>query len=129
MRNSTPPLSVKYGAAEPFKPARMRVHEQEGKIVEHVDAGQVGVELDRVERRRPVIEQADVPKVQVAMAGAHLACRARPIRRSSNAVCARKAALARRVHLQTASPPISEAWLCRLPAVMSIARASPAAAP
>ena len=45
-----------------------QVHDQEGQVVEHVDAGEIVVELDAVERHRPAVEQDDVAQMQVAVA-------------------------------------------------------------
>ena len=50
-----------------------QVHDQEGKVVQHVDAGNIVVELDRVEQRGLAVEQDDVAKVEVTMALAHRA--------------------------------------------------------
>ena len=50
-----------------------QVHEQEGQVVEHVDAGEIVVELDAVEQDRAVAEQHDVGEVEVAVAVADAA--------------------------------------------------------
>ena len=51
-----------------------QIHEQEGQIVEHVDAGKVPAELDAVEEGRDALQQADIAQMQIAMAEPHLAC-------------------------------------------------------
>ena len=45
-----------------------QVHQQERQVVAHVDAGDLVVELDRVEERRPAVQQHDVAQVQIAVA-------------------------------------------------------------
>ena len=55
---------------EVAQPARFEVHDQEGEVVEHVDAGDGLVELDAVEQRRPVVDEADIGKMQIAVAAA-----------------------------------------------------------
>ena len=44
-----------------------QVHEQEGQVVEDVDAGEIIVELDAVEQDRAVAEEHDVGEVEVAV--------------------------------------------------------------
>ena len=44
-----------------------QVHEQEGQVIEHVDAGEIIVELDAVEQDRAVAEEHDVGEVEVAV--------------------------------------------------------------
>ena len=47
------------------------VHQGEGEIVEHVDAGHALGELDGIERHRLAVDQHDVAQVQIAMAAPH----------------------------------------------------------
>ena len=49
-----------------------QIHQQESKIVQHVDGCDLFVELDAVEQPRLTVEQADVAQVQIAVAAAHL---------------------------------------------------------
>ena len=44
------------------------IHQQERQVVQDVDAGDLVVELDAVEQRRPPVEQDDVAQMQVAVA-------------------------------------------------------------
>src|SRR3954471_21307984 len=48
-----------------------QVDEQEGQIVEHVDAGEVVGELDAVEQDRAIFQEHDVGEVEVTVAVAH----------------------------------------------------------
>ena len=48
-----------------------QVHDQEGEVVEHVDAGELLVELEAVEQNRPALEEHDVGEVQIAVAVPH----------------------------------------------------------
>ena len=59
--------------------AVLEIHQQEGEVVEDVDAGQRLGELQAVEQGRLAVEQANVAEVQIAMAMAHLAGRAPPV--------------------------------------------------
>jgi hypothetical protein len=43
------------------------IHEQEGEVVQHVDAGEIVVELDRVEESRSSVDQDDVTQVEIAV--------------------------------------------------------------
>ena len=57
-----------------------QVHEQEGQVVHHVDAGEPVVELDAVEQDRTVFEEDDVGEMQVAVAVADPAGEASPFK-------------------------------------------------
>ena len=48
----------------------LQVHQQEGEIVEHVDAGDGIVELDGIEQPRPPVEEHDIAQMQIAVAEA-----------------------------------------------------------
>ena len=65
------------------EPTAPEIHEQKRQVVEDVGAGDLVVELDAVEERRPAVEQHDVAQVQVAVTlphepGARRARAARP---------------------------------------------------
>ncbi|OIQ63851.1 hypothetical protein GALL_546050 [mine drainage metagenome] len=49
----------------------VEVHQQKRQVVSYVDGRQLFVELQRVERHRAALPQADVSQMQVAMAAAH----------------------------------------------------------
>ena len=49
-----------------------QVHQQEADVVEDVGRRHALVELEAVEQRRLAVDEADVAKMQVAMAAAHL---------------------------------------------------------
>lgn len=51
--------------------AHQQIHDQEGDIVDRVQARQRQVELQRVEEARLAVDQADVAQMQVAMAQPH----------------------------------------------------------
>ena len=51
--------------------AAPQIHQQKRQVVEHVGARDPIVELDRIEERRPAVEQNDVAQVQVAVALPH----------------------------------------------------------
>ena len=55
------------------KTAMPQIHQQESEIIEHVDSGDLVIELDAVEQSRLTVQHADVAQVQIAMAAAHLA--------------------------------------------------------
>ena len=65
-------ISVHDQIGEFGEAAMPQVHEQEGKVVEHIDRRDLVVELDAVEQARRAVEQADVAQMQVAVAAAHL---------------------------------------------------------
>ena len=45
----------------------------EGKIIENIDGGDLGTELDRVEQDGLLADQDDVSQMQIAVAAAHIA--------------------------------------------------------
>ena len=49
------------------------IHQQEGEIIEHVDAGEGLAELDAVEERRPPVQEDDVAEMKIAVAMPDLA--------------------------------------------------------
>ena len=51
------------------------IHEQEGQVVKDVDGRNVVGEFDAVEGCRFALKEADIAKVQIAVAGPHLALR------------------------------------------------------
>ena len=51
--------------------ATPEIHQEKREVVENVGAGDLVVELDAIEERRPAIEQHDVAQVQVAVALPH----------------------------------------------------------
>lgn len=56
--------------------AVLEVHEQEGDVVEHVDARHLVAELDAVEQGGPAVDETDVSEMQVAMATTNESLRA-----------------------------------------------------
>ena len=48
------------------------IHHRECKVVEHIDRGDLGIELDRIEQDGLAIDQYDVRQMQVAMAAPHI---------------------------------------------------------
>ena len=61
-------VAVPDGVGMSRKLAPPQIHQQERQVVEHVDAGNLVVELDRVEQRRAAVEQDDVAQVEIAVA-------------------------------------------------------------
>ena len=59
------PFHTAFGVA--LEPPLPQVHQQEGEVVEDVDAGDLVVELDRVEQRRLPRPQHDVAQMEVAV--------------------------------------------------------------
>ena len=53
------------------KAALLQIHQQEGEIVEHVAAGDLVGEFDRVEQGRLAVDEDDVAQMQVAVTAAH----------------------------------------------------------
>ena len=51
----------------PGQPTPPEIHEKKREIVQHVGAGNLVVEFDRVEERRPSVDQHDVAKVEIAV--------------------------------------------------------------
>ncbi len=49
----------------------VKIHQQEGKIVERIDPGEFLAEFDGVKRHGPAIDQADVVEMKIAMHTAH----------------------------------------------------------
>jgi len=64
----------------------VEVHDQERKVVEDVDAGEVLAELDGVEQGGPAADEADVVEVQVAVATPHQAGIAAPVEQRRQAL-------------------------------------------
>ncbi len=57
------------------EPAPAEIHQQKGEVVEHVDGGELVVELDGVEQDRLALDLDDVAEVQIAVAVTHIATR------------------------------------------------------
>ena len=57
----------------------VEIHEQEGKIVEHVDEDEAVEEFDGVERHRAAVEHTDIVEMQIAVAAAHEAVAPAPV--------------------------------------------------
>src|SRR5262249_58523667 len=53
--------------------AMAQIHQQEGEVIEHIDATERAVELNAVEERRPAAELADVSQMEVPVAEPDLA--------------------------------------------------------
>ena len=51
----------------------LEVHQQEGEVVKHVDAGEIASEFDAVEQRRLAVDETDIAQMKIAMAVPHLA--------------------------------------------------------
>src|SRR3546814_8650844 len=68
-------VAVQHQVGEGPEAAMVEIHQQEGKVVDDVDAGDRVVELDGVEERRTAVEQDHVAQMQVAVAEPHLARR------------------------------------------------------
>src|SRR5262249_19524078 len=49
----------------------VKIHQQEGEIVEGVDGSQVVVELDGIEQSRAAVPEHDVAEMQIAVAAPH----------------------------------------------------------
>ncbi len=61
-------IAVQEDAGETAEAAKLEVHHQEGEVVEHVDIGEGGIELDGVEQYRPAVADDNVAEVQIAVA-------------------------------------------------------------
>src|SRR5579863_6407809 len=66
-------VAVEDDAGKEWQAPVQQVHQQEGEIIEHIDAGDRPAELDAVEERRAPLHETDVAQMQVTMAEAHLA--------------------------------------------------------
>ncbi len=60
------------------------VHHRECKIVDHIDRGDVGIELDRIEQDGLALDQYDVGQMQVTMTASHTPLFAPPLQQSVN---------------------------------------------
>ena len=47
------------------------VHERKGEVVENVGGGDDGIELDRVEQHRPVVDKDDIAEMGIAVTAPH----------------------------------------------------------
>src|ERR1700720_2410708 len=54
------------------EPAMLQIHQQKREVVENVDAGEGLVELEAIEQCRFAVQKADIAKMQIAVAMAHL---------------------------------------------------------
>ena len=72
-------IAVEHDIGEIVQVALDQIHQQKRDIVKHVDAGHRVVELDAVERRRAILEQADIAKVKIAVTAPHGAAVVSPI--------------------------------------------------
>src|SRR5215471_14645477 len=77
----------------------LQIHQQKGEIIENVSTGQRIVELKAVEQRRLPVKEADVAKMQIAVAAAHLAGRAPAIQHRRKGRQSFAPFLEERVHL------------------------------
>src|SRR6266567_2808670 len=68
-------IAIEGEVCEFLKPAMLQVHQQEGEIIEDVDAGEFLGEFEAVEQYRLTVEQADVPQVKIAVAASHFSHR------------------------------------------------------
>src|SRR3954452_19223128 len=50
----------------------LEIHQQEGEIVKHVDAGERSAEIDAVEEKRPTVEETDIAEMKIAVTMPHL---------------------------------------------------------
>src|ERR1700738_2976624 len=66
------------------EPPVLQIHQQKCEVIEDVDAGERLRELQAVEQGGPAVDEADVAKMQIAVATAHLAGRAAPVEQSRN---------------------------------------------
>src|SRR5579862_3425943 len=66
-------VAVEYDVGKNRQAPVQQVHQQEGEIVEHVDAGDRPAELDAVEEQGSTFHEADVAQMQIAMTEADLA--------------------------------------------------------
>lgn len=60
-------VAVHHEIGELWETAMPKVHQQEGKVVQNIDAGDLVIEFDAIEEARLAIEKADVAQVQIAM--------------------------------------------------------------
>ena len=49
------------------------IHQQKGEVVKDVDRGQLLGEFEAIEQSRPLLEEADIAHVQIAVAAPDLA--------------------------------------------------------
>src|SRR5262249_40054422 len=77
LRTDAFPCHVEIAVKDQGRPARKtamaQIHQQEGEVIEHIDAGERAVEFNAVEERRPVAELADVSQMEVPVAEPDLA--------------------------------------------------------
>ena len=76
-------ISVEQGVRRGLPAVAEEIHHRKRKIVEHIDRGDVGIELDRIEQDGLALDQHDVRQMQVAVASPHISllCRAAPAAR------------------------------------------------
>ncbi len=76
-------ISVEQGVGGGRPAVPEEIHDREGKIVEHVDRCDHGIELDRIEQHRLVVDQHDVRQMQVAVAAPHISLPAALLQQSA----------------------------------------------
>src|ERR1700751_1716539 len=72
-------VTVENPISQMRQPAMLKIHQHKCEVIEYVDAGEVFGELQAIEQGRLAVEEANVAKVEIAMAMAHLAGRTPPI--------------------------------------------------
>ncbi len=70
-------IPYRVGVARQASPPE--VHQQKRQVVQHVGAGDLVVELDAIEQRRPPVDERDVAEVQIAVALPDIPCVATPV--------------------------------------------------
>src|SRR6185369_1758831 len=71
--------AIEHQIGEVNPPAMAEIHQQEGKIIGSVRAGQGLAEIDAVKEDGAVIDQADIIEMEIAMAVAHITEMAAPV--------------------------------------------------
>src|SRR5205807_1727734 len=74
-------VSIEDEIGEISPAAVLEIHQQEGEIVEHVDASQRPAELDAVEENRPSVDATDVAEMEIAVTLPDLAGKPPPLER------------------------------------------------
>ncbi len=78
-------ITVENDIGSRLQPAVDEVHQQEGKVVEHVAGRDHRIEFEGVERHRPAIDERDIAEVEVAMPAADETKRSARVQQRTNA--------------------------------------------
>ena len=77
-------IAVEQAVGGGAPPVVQKIHHWKGEVIENVDRGDQGIELDRVEQHRFCFDQHDIGQMQIAMAAPHKTLFAAPLEQGAD---------------------------------------------